>query len=116
MQTILLTLISSCIVIQGALAAPLHHLPGSTNAVAQTTYKDRSCGQQTGPCDIQPQYQVTPQVREYSYAQPQAMPVYQQSEEQPADEESTLDQGQMKQAPAEDDQSSEQPTEDESTP
>ncbi|KAK9747307.1 hypothetical protein K7432_018144, partial [Basidiobolus ranarum] len=105
MQAILLTLISSCALIQGALAAPLHSLPGFANAVAQTTYKNRSCGQQTEPCDVQPQYQATPQVREYSYAQPQAMSVYQQNEEQPADEESTPDQGQMEQAPAEDEQS-----------
>ncbi|KAK9761697.1 hypothetical protein K7432_013203 [Basidiobolus ranarum] len=116
MQTILLTLISSCVVIQGALAVPVHNLPGFANAVAQTTYKDRSCRQQTGSCDAQLQYPATRQARKYSYVQPQAMPVYQQTEEQPADEESTPDQGQMEQAPAEDSQSTEQPTEDESTP
>ncbi|KAK9761698.1 hypothetical protein K7432_013204 [Basidiobolus ranarum] len=116
MQTILLTLISSCVVIQGALAVPVHNLPGFAKAVAQTTYKDRSCGQQTEPCDVQPQYQAIRQARKYSYVQPQAMPVYQQTEEQPADEESTPDQGQMEQAPAENDQSTEQPTEVDTTP
>ncbi|KAK9767206.1 hypothetical protein K7432_003171 [Basidiobolus ranarum] len=116
MPTVLSVFAASCIVFQTVLAAPVHNLPGFANAVAQTTYKDRSCGQQTGPCDIQPRYQATPQVREYSYAQPQAMPVYQQSEEQPADEESTPDQGQMDQTPAEDTQGAEQPAADEPTP
>ncbi|KAK9761926.1 hypothetical protein K7432_012790, partial [Basidiobolus ranarum] len=116
MQTALAFLISSCVLVQGALAAPLHNLPGFANAVAHTTYKDNSCGEQVGSCDVQPQYQAAPQTMEYSYAQPPVMPVYQQSEEQPAEEESTSDQGQMEQAPAEDTQGAEQPTDDESTP
>ncbi|KAK9708606.1 hypothetical protein K7432_009542 [Basidiobolus ranarum] len=105
MQTVLTLLVSSCILAQGTLAAPLHNLPGFANAVARTTYKDRSCGQQVGSCDIQPQYKAAPQEMEYSYVQPQVMPMYQQSEEQPADEESTLDEGQMDQAPVEGEQS-----------
>ncbi|KAK9708607.1 hypothetical protein K7432_009543 [Basidiobolus ranarum] len=87
------------------MTAPLHNLPGFANAVAQTTYKDRSCGQHGGSCDIQPQYQTSPEATKYSYVQPQVMPMYQQSEEQSADEESTQDKGQMEQAPAEDEQS-----------
>ncbi|KAK9761695.1 hypothetical protein K7432_013201 [Basidiobolus ranarum] len=116
MHTALTLLVSSCILVQGTIAAPLHNLPGFANAVARTTYNDSSCGERVGSCAIQPQYQATPQVGEYSYAQPQMMPVYQQSEEQPADEESTPDEGQMEQAPAEDTQGAEQPTDDESTP
>ncbi|KAK9708611.1 hypothetical protein K7432_009548 [Basidiobolus ranarum] len=102
--------------VQGASAALLRNLPGFANAAAQTTDKDRSCGQQIGPCDIQPQYQITSPVTEYSYDQLQTMPVYQQKEYQPVDKESTSDQDQMEQAPAEDYQSAEQPTGDESTP
>ncbi|KAK9708612.1 hypothetical protein K7432_009549 [Basidiobolus ranarum] len=116
MQTTLALLVSSCVLAQGALAAPLHNLPGFANAVAHTTYKDSYCGQQGRSCDIQPQYQATPQAREYSYVQPQAMPVYQQNEEQLTDDESTPDQGQMERAPADDAQNAEQPTDDESTP
>ncbi|KAK9708609.1 hypothetical protein K7432_009545 [Basidiobolus ranarum] len=102
MHTALTLFVSSCILIQGAIAAPLHNIPGFANAVAQTTYKDRSCREQAGSCDIQPQYKAAPQEMRYSYVQPQVMPMYQQSEEQPADEESTPDEGQMEQAPAED--------------
>ncbi|KAK9761694.1 hypothetical protein K7432_013200, partial [Basidiobolus ranarum] len=65
MQTVLTLLVSSCILVQGTLAAPLHNLPGFANAVASTTYKDRSCGQHGGSCVIQPQYQVAPQAMEY---------------------------------------------------
>ncbi|KAK9761696.1 hypothetical protein K7432_013202 [Basidiobolus ranarum] len=115
MQTTLAFLISASILTQGTLAAPLHNLPSFANAVAQTTYKDKSCGEQAGSCVIQPQYQATPEIMKYSYAQPQVMPVYQQSEEQPEGEGSTFDQDQVEQAPAEDTQGAEQPT-DESTP
>ncbi|KAK9708610.1 hypothetical protein K7432_009547 [Basidiobolus ranarum] len=103
MQIVLALFISSCVLGQGALAAPLQNLPGFANAIAQTTYKDRSCGQQVGSCDIQPQYQAVP--TEHSYVQPQVMPMYQQSEEQPVDEDSTQDEGQMERAPVEDEQS-----------
>ncbi|KAK9759932.1 hypothetical protein K7432_016543 [Basidiobolus ranarum] len=116
MRTALTLLVSSCILIQGAIAAPLHNKPGFANAVAQTTYKDRSCREQAGSCVIQPQYQALPQATEYSYVQPQMMTVYQQNEQQPADQEPTPDEGQMEQAPAEDTQGAEQPTDDESTP
>ncbi|KAK9761927.1 hypothetical protein K7432_012791 [Basidiobolus ranarum] len=115
MQTTLAFLISASILAQGTLAAPLRNQPGSANAVAQTTYKDRSCGEQAGSCFTQPQYQPAPQATEYSYMQPQVMPVYQKSQEQPAEEESTQDQGQMEQAPAEDTQDAEQPTDEEPT-
>ncbi|KAK9708608.1 hypothetical protein K7432_009544 [Basidiobolus ranarum] len=105
MQTTLAFLISSYVLVQGALATPPYNLPGFANAVAHTTYKDNSCREQVDSCNIQPQYQVAPPAPEYSYAQPQVMPMYQQSEQQSANEESTSDQGQMEQAPAEDEQS-----------
>ncbi|KAK9663078.1 hypothetical protein K7432_018128, partial [Basidiobolus ranarum] len=71
MQTVIALLVPSCILAQGTLAAPLHNLSGFANAVAQTTYKDRSCGEQAGSCFTQPQYQAAPQATEYSYVQPQ---------------------------------------------